>query len=120
MFINARNGFGNIERKAINIICESAEKYKVPLEINLNNIFKKVYYENKVIVNLPIEEQRDKLKNVVYPYREFWEIVSKYNVKVLYGIDTHNRGQIGLFNELVQFANEIIGSEIINKLNFIE
>ena len=28
--------------------------------------------------------------------------------------------KMGFFNELVQLANEIIGSETINKLNFIE
>ncbi len=120
LFMLARDGFGEIEKKATNIICKSAEKYNIALEINLNNIFKIVYYENKKLNILPIEEQRKQLKKVIYPCREFWEIASNYNIKVLYGLDVHFDGQIELFKELFQFANEIIGSKTINKLNFIE
>ena len=120
VFMLARNEFGGIEAKASNMICKSVEKYNIPLEINLNDIFKNTYYENKKINNLPIEEQRKKLKKVIYPCKEFWEIVSNYNIKVLYGLDVHHRGHIPLFNELVQLANEIIGNETINKLNFVK
>lgn len=111
--------FGDAERLASNIICETAQKYSIPLEININDIFKKVYYENKEINNLPLEEQRRKLSKVKYPCKQFWEIVSNYNIQVLYGIDVHHRGQILLFNKLVEFANEILGDDIINKLHFI-
>lgn len=38
----------------------------------------------------------------------------------LYGLDVHHRGQISLYKELVEMANEIIGKDIIEKLNFIE
>ena len=120
LFMYVRSEFGDIETKASNMICKSVEKYNIPLEINLNDIFKNTYYENKKINNLPIEEQRKKLKKVIYPCKEFWEIVSNYNIKVLYGLDVHRRGQIPLFNKLVQLANEIIGNEILSKLNFIE
>lgn len=119
IFMLKRNGFKNTEEKVANIICESAEKYKIPLEINLNNIFFYTYYENRKMNNFPIEEQKRKLINVAYPNKQFWKIVSNYNVKVLYGIDAHHKGQILLFNELVELANEIIGKETIEKLNFI-
>ena len=54
--------------------------------------------------------------NVNYPRREFWELASNYNLKVLYGLDAHYRGQIQKWNELIILANEMIGEETINKL----
>lgn len=119
IYMLRRNKFGKIEEKVAHNICKAAEKYNIPLEINLNNIFAKTYYENKKLNNEPIEKQKEKLKNVVYPNKKFWEIVTKYNIGVIYGIDTHHRGQIELFNEFVELANEIIGKDIIEKLNFI-
>lgn len=119
IYMLRREKFGEIETKVANNICRAAEKYKVPLEINLNNIFAKTYYENRKLNNKPIEEQRKQLGKVVYPNKEFWKIASEYNIKVLYGIDAHHRGQILLFRELVTLANEIIGKETIQKLNFI-
>ena len=53
--------FGEVENKAAEIICEAAEKYDIPLEINLNKIFAETYYENKKINNLPIEKQKEKI-----------------------------------------------------------
>lgn len=114
-----RENFGNMEAKVANIICKAAEKYNIPLEINLNNIFAHTYYENRKLNNIEIEKQKKKLINVTYPCKEFWNIASKYNVKVLYGIDAHHRGQILLWNELVELANEIIGKDVIKKLDFI-
>lgn len=120
LFMYVREEFGELENKITDMICKAAEKYNIALEINLNDIFKTVYYENKKVHKLPVEEQKKRLKNVRYPYKQFWEIASKYNVKVVYGLDVHHKGQIPLFNELVKLANEIIGNETINKLNFIE
>ena len=120
LYMLNRNNFGDIERKVANKICKSAEKYNIPLEINLNNIFANTYYENRELNNLPIEKQKNKLINVKYPCREFWKVVTNYNIKVLYGIDTHHRGQILLWNELVDLANEVIGEETIRKLDFLE
>lgn len=120
LFMYASDDFGEVEDKVSNMICKSAEKYNIPLEINLCDIFKKVYYENKEINILRVEEQREKLKNVIYPCKEFWKIASNYNIKVLYGLDVHHRGHIPLFKELIQFANEIIGEDTISKLNFIK
>lgn len=120
IFMVKRNNFGNIEEKIANIICSSAEKYNIPLEINLNNIFANTYYENRKLNNIPIQEQRMKLVNVAYPSKQFWRVASNYNLKVLYGIDAHHKGQILLWNELIELANEIIGKEILKKLNFID
>lgn len=120
LFMYVRNDFGEIERKISNMICETAEKYNIPLEININDIFKKVYLKNEEKNKLSIEEQKERLKNVLYPCKEFWAIAANYNIKVLYGLDVHNKGQILLFNELVELSNEILGNEILSKLNFIE
>ena len=115
-----RKNFGEIERKVANMICKVAEKYNIPLEINLAKIFNQTYFENKKLNNDSIERQKEKLSNVEYPCRGFWEIATKYNIRVLYGIDVHHRGQITLYKELIELANEIIGQETIKKLNFIK
>ena len=120
IFLYRRPVFGEVEEAVTRMICEAAEKYNVPLEINLNYIFGKTYFENKKYNNDSFEEQVKKLGNVVYPRKEFWNIVSEYDIKTIYGLDTHRRGQIMLFNELVDLANIIIGEETINKLNFVE
>lgn len=115
-----KNNFGKIENKVANIICETAEKYNVPLEINLAQIFNGTYYENRKLNNDSIEEQKKKLYKVPYPNKEFWKVATKYNIKVLYGIDVHHKGQILRWNELIELANEIIGKETIKELSFIE
>lgn len=120
MYMMNRKEFGKIENEVAKIICESAQKYDIPLEINLNNIFAKTYYENRKLNNDSFEKQKEKLKNVFYPCKDFWKVASNYNIKVLYGIDTHHKGQIMLWNELIEFAKEIIGKETIEKLNFID
>lgn len=120
LFMLARKEFGEIESKVANMICKSAEKYNIPLEINLNNIFSNTYYENKKLNHDSIEKQKEKLSRVVYPCKEFWNIATKYNIKVLYGIDAHHKGQILLWNELIELAQEVLGKEILSKLNFIE
>lgn len=120
IYMHSRKKFGEVEEKVAHKICEIAQKYKIPLEINLNNIFQRTYNENRILNNLPLEEQRKKLVNVQYPRREFWQIAAKYKIKVLYGLDAHYRGEINVYNELVQLANEMIGQETINKLDFIQ
>jgi len=104
LFMLRREEFGKIEQKVAHKICQSAEKYKIPLEINLA----KIYHSIK------------EGKEISYPCKGFWEIAAKYQIKVLYGIDAHYRGQILLWNELVKLANGVIGKEIIEKLDFIE
>lgn len=120
IFMLGRNGFGEKEAEVTKVICKASEKYNIPLEINLNDIFHKTYRENKKLNNDSIEKQKEKLYRAYYPCRQFWEIATNYNIKVLYGIDAHFRGQIPLFNELVLLANEIIGEDTIKKLDFIE
>jgi len=120
IYMHKRENFGEIESKVANMICKVVEKYNIPLEINLAKVFNKTYYENKKLNNDSIEKQKEKLSKVDYPRKEFWEIVTQYDIKVLYGIDVHHRGQITLYKELIELANEIIGQETIKKLKFIK
>lgn len=120
LFMYVRDEFGELEAEISNMICKAAEKYNVVLELNLHDIFKKVYLKNVKEKNLSMDKKRERLKDVQYPCKDFWNIVANYNIKVVYGMDIHQRGEILLFNELVQFANEILGDEILSKLNFIQ
>ena len=105
LYMLTRDSFGEVEAKVAHIICRAAEKYDVPLEINLNE------------PNLCLTGQKDK---VDYPSKGFWQIASKYKIKVLYGIDAHFKEQIRNYEESIEFANHIIGEDIIKNLNFIE
>ena len=118
IYMLKRKNFGDIEETVAHMICKSAEKYNIPLEINLNNIFANTYFENRTLNNELIEKQKEKLTNVTYPCKQFWEIASKYKIKVLYGIDTHHRTQISLWPTLLEFAKMILGEELLQKLNF--
>lgn len=101
-------------------ICKAAEKYQIPLEINLNGVSLETYFKDRTLNNDAFEEQVKRLKNVRYPNENFWKIASEYNVKVLYGLDTHHRNYIELFPKLVELANIKIGADVISKLNFVE
>ena len=78
-------------------------KISVPLEINLTE------------PSMYLSKLKDTIK---YPCKEFWKVASKYNVKVIYGIDAHYKDQIRQYEESIDIANKIIGKEIIDKLNF--
>lgn len=105
LFMLNRDFFGPNEKKVSHMICSSAEKYNVPLEINLEDI---CFYLNNHI------------SKVRYPSKDFWEIVSDYNIKVVYGIDAHFKEQIRDYEKCIDFANNLIGEDVIEKLNFIE
>ncbi len=62
---------------ATHMICQSASKYHIPLEVNLNGI----RYGKRQIGN----EYR-----YTYPYRKFWEIAQTYPIDVVYGLDAHD------------------------------
>ena len=119
LYMLKKKEFGKIEEKVAHLICKAAEKYNIPLEINLNKIFRKTYYENDKLNNLPIEEQKKRLSRVEYPCKGFWNIAKEYNIKVVYGLDVHHKGHILLWNELLELAHEILGDEILDKLKFI-
>ena len=105
LYMLNREEFGQVEKETAEIICKAAEKYDIPLEINLT--------EPSMYLS--------KLKNTIkYPCREFWNVASNYNVRVIYGVDAHFEDQIRQYEESIDVANKIIGKEIIDKLNFCE
>lgn len=104
LYMLSRENFGEADTKAAHIICSTAEKYGIPIEINLTQ-------PNFIEIG-----EREK---IVYPCKEFWKIASEYkNLKVLYGIDAHFEHQIMNYEKAIEIANEHIGQDIINKLNF--
>lgn len=105
LFMIGKKTFGKIEEKVTRIICEAAERYQIPLEINLTRI---ALYLNKTT------------NDIMYPCIGFWQIASEYNIKVIYGVDAHFRHQINLYEDSVVFANEYIGKDVINKFNFCD
>ena len=105
IYMYGRDSFGKIEKIVAHKICKSAEKYKVPLEINLAEL---PGYDMGI------------LQKVSYPCREFWKIASSYNIKVLYGIDAHYRIEIRQFEKSIDMANNIIGRDVIKRLKFID
>lgn len=80
--------------KIAHMICEAAEKYNMPLEINMGK--KGVYPSNG---------------NLMYPCDEFWKVASQYKISVYVGGDFHNASQMK--TEHYKYA-----LEIINKYNF--
>lgn len=104
LYMLRRNNFGEAEEQVARIICSTAEKYKIPVEINLSD---------------PVMYIRKQKEKVEYPCKEFWKIASEYeNLKVLCGIDAHWREQIEIYEKAIEVANEHIGQDIINKLHF--
>lgn len=122
IYLYRREKFGEIEKKVAEIICSAAKQYGIPLEINLMRIYRGTYFENKTINYDTIEKQKEKLKtaDIAYPNRGFWEVAGKYNVKAVYGLDAHYKGQIQFFYKLMELAKEYLGEEIISKLDFIQ
>jgi histidinol phosphatase-like PHP family hydrolase len=105
MFMCVRDKFGPNEEKLARKIAKLAEKHNIILEINLMEVFKHMC---------------GKLNKITYPNREFWRIVSEYNVPVMYGIDAHFIGQIRSREEMIKFTRAYLGKDIVSKLNFVE
>lgn len=120
LFLKYRESFGDKEEFITRQLCELTQKYQVPMEINLNEIYREYMKAKSKIPNSTEEEQiKLAMSKIKYPNKRFWEIVSEYDVKVLFGIDAHLEGQI-LNNEIsYRVAKEIFG-ETIKRLNFVD
>lgn len=119
-YMQRRKTFGKIEEEIANRICRAAEKYNIVLEININGVYKHTYFENKIENNDPYEKQKERLINVEYPCKAFWNIAKNYDIKVLYGIDAHYKDQIKNSRKTMELTNELLGKEIIDNLNFVK
>lgn len=105
LYMLDREIFGQAEKETAEIICQAAEEHNIPLEINLSE------------PSMYLSKLKDTIK---YPCKEFWNVASNYNVRVIYGVDAHFKDQIRQYEESIGIANEIIGKDIIDKLNFCE
>lgn len=97
-FLSNRCGFFEKEELITRRICSAAQKYGIPLEINLGQL----------------SHGKD-----IYPKREFWRIASQYDVGVVYGKDAHWLEQLSN-HQTIEMADKIIGEEIIKKLKFLQ
>ena len=119
IFMSPSGNFPDARNYAAHAVCRAAEKYHVPLEINLNNIFFNTYFTSGRLNSDNISKQKTKLGAVKYPSKNFWNIACKYDIKAVYGIDAHYRGQILLWTKLRQLADIVLGNEIIGRLHFL-
>lgn len=104
VYMLSRDNYTEVDEKVAHIICSTAEKYGIPIEINLTQ------------PNFFIIGEREK---IVYPCKEFWKIASEYkNLKVIYGVDAHFEYQIMNYEKAIEIANKHIGQDIIDKLHF--
>lgn len=120
LFLKYRRDFGEKEELITRKICELAQKYQVPMEINLNEIYREFVKAQKELSGDTEREQIELAKTrIKYPNAQFWKILSEYDVKVLFGIDAHLKGQV--LNQEISYkiADEILG-ETIGKLNFVD
>lgn len=74
--INYRE-WNEVTEKVAHDICRAAKKMDLPLEINANGVRKTL-------------ERHPDWDRYMYPYKEFWEIAEKYNVKTIIGSDSHD------------------------------
>lgn len=83
-FMLGRRLYSEVCIEAAHRIARASIQHDIPLEINLNGFHygKKTYQ----FTDKPgqIEERYP------YPFREFWDIISSYGCKVLYGFDAHS------------------------------
>ena len=103
IYMIGRKKFGTIEEHICRRICELAERYSIPLEINFGQIRALKY---GLIYSLD------------YPCRDFWRIVAEHNIKVIYGIDEHFRSEIEDVERSFGIVESVLSPEIISKLKF--
>lgn len=104
LFMFGKEEWNDTCEKASHMICAAAEKYHIPLELNLNGLkYGKCTRGQEV--------------RYLYPYRGFWLIAQHYDVKVLFGLDAHQPEKYA-----DQECYHIVKNEIIHdiSLSFIE
>ena len=103
-YMLSRDNYTEVDERVAHIICSTAEKYEIPIEINLSQ---------------PNAFLMGEIDKIIYPCKEFWKIASEYkNLKVLYGIDAHFGYQINNYEKAIEIANKHIGQDVINNLHF--
>lgn len=115
-FLHTRETFGEPERRVSRLICGTAKRHNIPLEINIHRVYNKVYRPGEP----DADELESRLAEVKCPSRGFWEVAAEYGSSVVYGIDAHYRGEIAHKDRSAALARRIIGGDVLASLNFVE
>ena len=109
-YMLGRRQFSNVCKEAAHRIARASIDYDVPLEVNLNGFKygKKLYRFDGGVWQY----------RYAYPFREFWEIVSRYGCKVVFGYDAHLPIAFLEKDRLIK-ANEILDGITLNFINKI-
>lgn len=83
-FMLGRRSFSKVCEEAAHRIAKASLAYDIPLEINLNG-----FHYGKQMYRMD-DEGTHYVEQYPYPYRAFWEIISMYGCKVLFGYDAHS------------------------------
>lgn len=77
LYMSAYRKWNEHTEKIAHDICKAAEETQLPMEVNANGIRKTL-------------SRHPEWTRYAYPYREFWEVASKYDVRVIIGSDSHD------------------------------
>ena len=86
-------------------LCECAEEYQIPFEINLGSL----------------RDNRDKQGVITYPYEDFFKIVSEYNIPVIIGIDAHSPNDFDPNFSNIAYAEDLakrLNLKLLNRIHF--
>lgn len=106
LFIRLFEKIDPFVEKQIRKICLAAEKYHVPLEINLGM--------------LRSGGRKQKPGRLIYPDEGFFKIVSEYDIKVIIGVDAHSPNDFDPRVSDIAYAEEIAKKYNLNLINRLE
>lgn len=105
-FMMGRNHWNEACERFARRVAEMSLRYDIPIEVNLGGL----KYGKRTI---------DKEEVYNYPYRPFWEVISQYPCKVIYGVDAH--ASANLTDEFrKQEVEELLRGLSLNLVNTIE
>lgn len=99
-FMNGYRIWDDFAERQSRRLLETAEKYNIPLEINVAGLRFAAYKHRKNGLGQPIEN--------LYPCEEFWNLASEYDIKGIIGIDAHRKHDFldEVEQEAIVFANQ--------------
>ncbi|MEG0264789.1 MAG: histidinol-phosphatase [Erysipelotrichaceae bacterium] len=105
-FMLGRRDFNDACVEASKRIAQASLTYDIPLEVNLKGMKKSnLFYDDG--------------QHPPYPNRKFWEIVSSYGCKVVYGFDAHCPADL-LESSRIKVANKILEGLELNYVDEVK
>lgn len=105
LFMLNKFEFGSEDEEASHIIASAAEKYDIPLELNMEEFAKAMCMEKD---------------SIMYPRQEFWKIAVTYKIKVVWGLDTHMLFQVEKEDLTRNLTEQHLGKDLLSKINFYD